>query len=106
MGQRTSALADQFEQAITDFAETIQQIPDDKWQAVSGPEGWTVAATAQNTRCMRGNLGFRSGSGNAETTEPARPPPVDSSGAPRRHGGGETTGSGWCRASPIWEGRP
>jgi len=48
MGQRTSALADQFEQAITDFAETIQQIPDDKWQAVSGPEGWTVAATAQH----------------------------------------------------------
>ncbi len=48
MGQRTSALADQFEQAIAEFAETIQKLPDDKWLAVSGAEGWTLAATAQH----------------------------------------------------------
>jgi len=48
MGQRTSALADQFEQAITEFASTIEAIPDDRWTAAHGPEGWTIAATAQH----------------------------------------------------------
>ena len=48
MGQRTSALADQFEQAIAEFATTIEAIPEDKWAAAHGPEGWTVAATAQH----------------------------------------------------------
>lgn len=47
MGQRTSALADQFEQAIAEFAETIQKLPDEKWNAICG-EGWTLAATAQH----------------------------------------------------------
>ena len=48
MGQRTSALADQFEQALAEFASTIEAIPDDKWTTAKGPEGWTLAATAQH----------------------------------------------------------
>jgi uncharacterized damage-inducible protein DinB len=48
MGQRSSALADQFEQAIAEFASVIEAIPDDKWTAAHGPEGWTLAATAQH----------------------------------------------------------
>lgn len=48
MGQRTSALADQFEQAIAEFASTIEAIPDDRWGVARGPEGWTLAATAQH----------------------------------------------------------
>lgn len=48
MSQRSSTLADQFEQAVAELAETIQQIPADKWTAARTPEGWTVAATAQH----------------------------------------------------------
>ncbi|HSP55167.1 MAG TPA: DinB family protein, partial [Dehalococcoidia bacterium] len=48
MGQRTSALADQFEQALAEFASTLEAIPDDKWTAARGPEGWNLAATAQH----------------------------------------------------------
>jgi len=48
MPTRAETLADQFEQAITDFASTIEQIPDDKWGAQGGLEGWTVAGLAQH----------------------------------------------------------
>ena len=48
MGQRTSALADQFEQTLAEFASTIEAIPDDKWTAARGLEGWNLAATAQH----------------------------------------------------------
>jgi hypothetical protein len=48
LGQRSSALADQFEQAVAEFASTIESIPDDKWAAARGPEGWNIAATAQH----------------------------------------------------------
>ena len=48
MGQRSSALADQFEQAIAELTEAIEKYPDDKWTAGTGPEGWNVAAVAQH----------------------------------------------------------
>jgi hypothetical protein len=48
MGTRTEALAAQFEAAVADFAKTIEEVPDDKWSAVGGPEGWTIAGLAQH----------------------------------------------------------
>jgi len=48
MPTRAESLADQFEQAVADFAKTIEQIPDEKWSAKRGPEGWTVAGVAQH----------------------------------------------------------
>jgi uncharacterized damage-inducible protein DinB len=48
MASRAENLANQFEQAVNDFAQTIEQIPDDKWKAQGGPEGWTVAGVAQH----------------------------------------------------------
>jgi hypothetical protein len=48
MQTRAESLADQFEQAVNDFAQTIEQIPDDKWAAQGGPEGWTIASVAQH----------------------------------------------------------
>jgi hypothetical protein len=48
MPTRAESLADQFEQAVNDFAQTIEQIPDDLWTAQGGPEGWTIASVAQH----------------------------------------------------------
>ena len=48
MGQRTSALADQFESAVSDLAEAIKSVPDSKWGAACGDTGWTVAQTAEH----------------------------------------------------------
>ncbi len=48
MGQRSSTLAEQFEQAIAELTEAIEKYPDDKWFASTGPEGWNVAALAQH----------------------------------------------------------
>jgi hypothetical protein len=48
MPTRAETLAEQFEQAVNDFAQTIEQIPDDKWGAKGGPEGWTIAGVAQH----------------------------------------------------------
>jgi len=48
MGQRGTALADQFEQLVTELAEAIDKYPEERWQASHGPEGWNVAATAQH----------------------------------------------------------
>src|SRR3990172_2427441 len=48
MPTRAQILADQFEQAVNDFAQTIEQIPDDRWTAQGGPEGWTIAGVAQH----------------------------------------------------------
>ena len=45
---RAESLADTFEQAVNEFAQTIEQIPDDKWTAKGGPEGWTIAGVAQH----------------------------------------------------------
>ena len=47
MGQRTAALASQFEEAVAEFADEIEKLPETKWNAIS-EEGWTVAATAQH----------------------------------------------------------
>jgi len=47
MGERSAALADQFEKAVAEFAKEIEETPDDKWGATTG-EGWTVAAAAQH----------------------------------------------------------
>jgi len=48
MPTRAESLAEQFEQAVGDFANTIEQIPDDKWTTKGGPEGWTIAGVAQH----------------------------------------------------------
>ena len=48
MPSRAQSLADKFEQAVTEFANTIERIPDEKWSAKGGPEGWTVAGVAQH----------------------------------------------------------
>jgi hypothetical protein len=48
MGSRAESLADKFEQAVAEFASTIERIPDNKWSAKGGPEGWTVAGVAQH----------------------------------------------------------
>src|SRR5687768_11412196 len=47
MTTRSESLANDFEHAVNDFAKTIEQIPDDKWSAKGGPEGWTIAGVAQ-----------------------------------------------------------
>jgi hypothetical protein len=47
MGERSAALAQQFEQAVAEFAKAIEETPDEKWGAKTG-EGWTVAAAAQH----------------------------------------------------------
>ena len=48
MGSQTNALADQLEQAVAEFAESIEMYPEDKWAAAQGSEGWTVAVIAQH----------------------------------------------------------
>jgi uncharacterized damage-inducible protein DinB len=48
MASRAESLADRFEQAVAEFASTIERIPDDKWTTKDGPEGWTVAGVAQH----------------------------------------------------------
>ena len=48
MGERAAALAQQFEQAVVDLAETIEKLPDERWSSARTAEGWTVAATAQH----------------------------------------------------------
>ncbi|MEX2247786.1 MAG: DinB family protein [Dehalococcoidia bacterium] len=48
MGARSAALADQFQQAIAEFAKTVETCSDAQWRAVCGDEGWSVAATAQH----------------------------------------------------------
>jgi hypothetical protein len=48
MGERASALADQFEKAVAEFARAIEETPDDRWANAKTGEGWTVAAAAQH----------------------------------------------------------
>jgi DinB family protein len=47
MAGRGAALADQFEKSLGELTQTIQSMPDDKWQGQC-EEGWTVAAVAQH----------------------------------------------------------
>lgn len=48
MGERSDKLAGQFEQALAEFAEVVKAIPEERWGAGGGNEGYTVAATAQH----------------------------------------------------------
>lgn len=48
MGKRTEALATQFEQAVADFARTVEGCTDAQWSAICNAEGWTVAQLAQH----------------------------------------------------------
>ena len=48
MSTRSAALADRFDRAVDDFARAIDAASDAHWAASGGPEGWTVAATAQH----------------------------------------------------------
>ena len=47
VGQRASALADQFEAAVKEFESTINAVPDGKWNA-DCDGGWTVAQLAEH----------------------------------------------------------
>jgi uncharacterized damage-inducible protein DinB len=48
MSERAETLARQFEEASAELAAEIEKTPDEKWQTAHGPEGWTIAATAQH----------------------------------------------------------
>ncbi|HUF52202.1 MAG TPA: DinB family protein [Dehalococcoidia bacterium] len=48
MGERSEAIANDFEKAVAEFRETIQQVPESKWSAVAEAEGWTVAQLAEH----------------------------------------------------------
>jgi mycothiol maleylpyruvate isomerase-like protein len=48
MGQRSEVLANQFEQAVADFAKAVQGCSDAQWGALCNAEGWSVAQTAQH----------------------------------------------------------
>jgi hypothetical protein len=48
MGKRSDDLAAQFEKAVDELAKAIESYPDADWQKKRGPEGWSVAGTAQH----------------------------------------------------------
>jgi uncharacterized damage-inducible protein DinB len=48
MGERAEALANDFEQAVAEFAAEIEKLQDDRWNGAKTEEGWNVAATAQH----------------------------------------------------------
>ena len=48
MGERSEALAGQFERAVAEMAQTVEQSSEQHWQAMCGGEKWTVAATAHH----------------------------------------------------------
>ncbi len=48
MGERSAALANEFEKAIAEFAKAVEGIDDEKWRGKGGDEGWTVAGVAQH----------------------------------------------------------
>jgi hypothetical protein len=48
MSQRATGLADQFEEAVADFAKGVEGCSDKQWAAVCNAEGWSVAQTAQH----------------------------------------------------------
>ncbi|HYM16016.1 MAG TPA: DinB family protein [Dehalococcoidia bacterium] len=48
MGTRSDALATRFEQAVADFATTVEACSDAQWAAPCSAERWTVAQTAQH----------------------------------------------------------
>src|SRR5262245_43272346 len=48
MGERTAALADQYEDAVRNLVGLVRQCSDEQWQAQCPDEGWTVAVTAHH----------------------------------------------------------
>ena len=48
MSQRSTDLAEQFEQAVAEFRKTVEECSEAQWAAVCNAEGWTVAQTAQH----------------------------------------------------------
>lgn len=48
MGTRSDTLAGRFEDAVADFAKTVEACSDKQWTAICNAEGWTVAQTAQH----------------------------------------------------------
>ncbi len=48
MGKRSDELAAKFEQAVAEFAATVERCSDTQWGAACSGEGWTVAQTAQH----------------------------------------------------------
>jgi hypothetical protein len=48
MGQRATQLADQYDQAVADFAKAIESCTEAQWASICNAEGWTVAQTAQH----------------------------------------------------------
>lgn len=48
MGQRATQLADQYDQAVAEFAKAIESCTDAQWACICNAEGWTVAQTAQH----------------------------------------------------------
>ena len=45
---RAATLAEQFEKALGELIQAVEEHPDDQWHSVCGDEGWTVAATAHH----------------------------------------------------------
>ena len=48
MGERTVALAAQYQQAVQDLIDLVQRCSDEQWQSLCPDEGWTVAVTAHH----------------------------------------------------------
>lgn len=48
MGERSEALAGQFERAVAEIVEAVERSSEQQWKAVCGGEKWTVAATAHH----------------------------------------------------------
>ncbi|MEO8457298.1 MAG: DinB family protein [Chloroflexota bacterium] len=47
MGERSKALADDFEKAVAEFADAVEAVPDSKWGTM-GADGWTLGVTAEH----------------------------------------------------------
>ncbi len=48
MTGRAEALAKRLDEAVAEFAAAVESCPDARWREEHGPEGWTVAVTAQH----------------------------------------------------------
>jgi len=48
MTSRAESLASQLDKAVAEFAAAIESCSDARWREEHGPEGWTVAVTAQH----------------------------------------------------------
>ncbi len=48
MSERAKELAQRFEAAVAEFAETVEKFTPAEWAAICDDEGWTVGQTAQH----------------------------------------------------------